>query len=342
MRHVNIPVFIPHLGCPNQCVFCNQKSISGVNNFCVDDVKNIIENALRTINYEAEVEIAFFGGSFTGIDRNLMISLLELAYSYIKSGKLSSIRCSTRPDYIDKEIVDILKKYHVTTVELGLQSVDDEVLETSKRGHIFEAERKACKLIVESGIGLVGQMMIGLPNSSIESEIKTAKFIISSGAVGARIYPTIVFKNTELFDMALEGKYNPLDLDDAIKRSAIILELFAEAKIDVIRIGLQSSENLLDRNHYFAGPNHPALGELVIGELFFNKIDRILSSSKIEKGQLISIFVPKGSLSKVIGQNKRNKLRLFAKYGKLEFIEIDELSEYEIMVRTKDGENKCI
>ena len=187
MRHVNIPVFIPHLGCPNQCVFCNQRKISGVKEFSIDEVKDIIDRALTTVSVDDEVEIAFFGGSFTGIERDTMISLLEIAHSYIELGRVKSIRCSTRPDYINEEVLSILKRYGVKTIELGLQSSSDKVLEITKRGHCFEAEEKSCAMIVENGFELVGQMMIGLPGSDLESEIRTARFIVSSGAGGARI-----------------------------------------------------------------------------------------------------------------------------------------------------------
>ena len=211
-KHVNIPIFIPHLGCPNQCVFCNQRTISGVEQFDIANVKKEIEDALSTVDSSQEAEIAFFGGSFTGIDRNLMISLLELAYGYVTDGKVKSVRCSTRPDYIDEEILDILKKYGVTTIELGLQSSSDEVLSVSKRGHTRADEARSCDLIVQRGFELVGQMMIGLPASTLESEMETARFIVEHGAVGARIYPTVVFYETELCQMAKRGDYSPISL----------------------------------------------------------------------------------------------------------------------------------
>ena len=168
-KHANIPIFIPHLGCPNQCVFCNQRSISGVDEFNPESVTDIIESALATIGEGVDVEIAFFGGSFTGIDRPLMIRLLEIANSYLVSGKISGIRCSTRPDYISREILDELKKYGMTVIELGLQSIDDSVLSLTKRGHTSDSAMRACKMIKERGFDLIGQMMIGLPDSTLES-----------------------------------------------------------------------------------------------------------------------------------------------------------------------------
>lgn len=338
MRHINIPIFIPHLGCPNQCVFCNQRNISGVENFCAENVSNIIEQALLTVPDKAEVEIAFFGGSFTGIDRTLMISLLEKAYRYIEDGRVSSIRCSTRPDYIDEEIIRILKQYGVKTVELGIQSSSDEVLKISKRGHNFEAEKKACDLIVKNGIKLIGQMMIGLPGSDPESEMETARFIIENRASGARIYPTVVFHNTELCQMTLEGKYSPLTVEEAIDRSTDVFDLFLENGVEVIRIGLQSNENLSDEKSYLAGPNHPALGELVIGESYYRKICKLLDEAKASDKQNIEVFVSPGCLSKAVGQNKKNKIRLEKKYGKIRFAEDTRLSGFQILVKQNDGE----
>ena len=342
MRHVNIPIFIPHLGCPNQCVFCNQRTISGVDEFSADSVIPIIEGALSTVSADDEVEIAFFGGSFTGIDRELMVELLRIAHGYISDGRVKSVRCSTRPDYINQEILDVLKKYGVKTIELGLQSTSEDVLEISKRGHNFEAERKSCELIVQNGFDLVGQMMIGLPLSDSEREIQTARFIVSVGAVGARIYPTVVFRETELCQMTLDGRYTPLSLDEAVTRSALALEIFLDAGVKVIRIGLQSSDNLIDDSSYVAGPNHSALGELVIGEVYYNKICKQLLDADASGDDNINILVAKGSLSKAIGQNKKNKLRLLNRYRNIVFLEVDDIPEYEVSVKINNGEIKCI
>ena len=342
MRHVNIPVFIPHLGCPNQCVFCNQREISGVQEFIAEDVIPIIDSALRTIEDDAEVEIAFFGGSFTGINPELMISLLKIANGYIERGLVRQVRCSTRPDYINEEILGILKKYGVKTIELGLQSSSDRVLEISKRGHNFEAEIKSCCMIVENGFDLVGQMMIGLPGADIESEIKTAEFIASVGAVGARIYPTVVFRDTELCSMMQQGVYLPLSLDDAIERSATVLDIFLKAGVEVIRIGLQASDNLSDPDSSIAGANHPALGELVIGEVYYKRICKLLSDSDVSENENITVLVSRGALSKAVGQNRKNKLRLMERYKNLRFAEADGIPTYGVQLHFKNGEMKCI
>ncbi len=341
-RHVNIPIFIPHLGCPNQCVFCNQRTISGVKEFDPEDVDRLISQALSTVEDDAEVEIAFFGGSFTGIDRELMIALLETAHSHVISGRVQSIRCSTRPDYITSEIVEILRKYGVKTVELGLQSTDNKILKATKRGHNFEAEINACKIIVDSGLELVGQMMIGLPESDLQSELETARFIIDSGAVGARIYPTVVFRDTELCCMMENGNYSPLSLDDAVERSARVLELFVNSGVKVIRIGLQASENLSSENSYVAGPNHSALGELTENQLYYNKISKKLSDMNLSGDEKIDILVSCGSMSKVVGQRKINKIRLAEKYKNISFAESDKISGYNILACINDGEHICI
>lgn len=333
-KHVNIPIFIPHLGCPNQCVFCNQRTISGVKSFDADSIVDIIESALPTIPDKTEAEIAFFGGSFTGIDRDLMQRLLEIAHTYVKDGRVCAVRCSTRPDYINLDILRELREYGVKVIELGLQSVDNLVLLKTKRGHTFSAEEEACRLIVQEGFTLIGQMMIGLPGASEQTELETADFIIRSGAHGARIYPTVVFRDTELCTMAKSGEYQPLSLDEAVRRSALVMSKFINAGVEVIRIGLCSSENLSSTDTYFAGPNHAAIGELVENEIFYNLACTEIEKQGIYNASQIHICVPVGFLSKVIGQKKKNKIRLQEKYSikNIGFSESAELSGYSIKI----------
>ena len=339
-KHINLPIFIPHLGCPNQCVFCNQRTISGVESFDISSVKQEIETALATADASQEVEIAFFGGSFTGIDREMMVSLLELAHGYIKEGKVSSIRCSTRPDYIDEEILDILERYGVKTIELGLQSSSDDVLLRTKRGHSSLDEARACDLIVKRGFSLVGQMMIGLPGSTLESELETARFIVEHGATGARIYPTVVFYDTELCQMAIDGVYTPIDLEDAVERSAKVLEVFLDAEVDVIRIGLCASENLTNDEKYYAGPNHPALGEMVENAVYYNKIVNRLDNNVSHDGKTLLVSVAKGCLSKAIGQRKSNivKLMLNFNFRDVKIKEDESLVPYELQIKERKME----
>ena len=336
-RHVNIPIFIPHLGCPNQCVFCNQRVISGKQSFNPEEVKSIIDNALSSLLPDCEVEIAFFGGSFTGIDFSLMKSLLEIANEYIKSGRVSSIRCSTRPDYVNDKILKTLWEYGVRTVELGLQSSNDGVLSLSKRGHTRECEIKACRAVKEYGFSLVGQMMVGLPGATLHDELETAKFIIDVGADAARIYPTVVFVDTELESMMKDGSYTPLTNTEAAERSAKVFSLFQNSNVKVIRIGLCASENLSSEDTYVAGPNHSAMGELVLGEYYYLKILKMLNKNEDYTHSVLNIYVPRGNISMAVGQNKRNKTRLMSEFGfkRIVFSECESLGGYELSCSTE-------
>ena len=339
-RHVNIPIFIPHLGCPNQCVFCNQRYISGVKEFDISTVRKTIDTVLCTVSSDTECEVAFFGGSFTGIDRTLMINLLEIAKDYLDHGLVSSVRCSTRPDYIDEDILRILKAYGVETIELGLQSSSDAVLYQCKRGHTLSDEKKACEAIKSHGFNLIGQMMIGLPSSSVYEEIETARFIASVGADGARIYPTVVFKDTPLASMTDKGNYVPLSEEEAIARSASVLKVFLEAGIPVIRIGLCESENLSADKTYKAGPNSPSLGEKIISRVY---LDNIINHIRINNlnYESIKITVAKGCISKVIGYKRSNTLALKSELGikSVKAIESDKLNGFNFIIeqeRTKE------
>lgn len=320
-KHKNIPVFIPHMGCPNMCVFCNQRSISGRTCFDRECVINEINTALDTIDPSCEVEIAYFGGSFTGIDRSLMIYLLDVAEEFVRRdddgrAKIVGIRMSTRPDYINDEILDILSHYTISAIELGLQSMDDEVLLASKRGHNAEMARRACELIKGRGYYLVGQMMIGLPSSDIEKEIYTAEKICDMGCDGARIYPTVVFYDTELAEMTELGEYAPLELDDAVKRAAATLKIFEDRGVDCIRIGLCASDNLSDKSRVLGGANHAAMGELVVGELYFDIMkDQIEKAARGKVFKAAEFEIPAGHTSKVLGQKGKNRERIKKIFG---------------------------
>ena len=340
MGHINIPVFIPHLGCPNQCIFCNQRYISGTVEFDESEVERKIEEVLSTVGQSEQVEIAFFGGSFTGIDRDLMIRLLDMAQKYVALGRVSGIRMSTRPDYINGEIISILKNYSVNCVELGIQSLNDDVLRYLKRGHSKRDTEKAIALLNANNIPFVGQMMIGLPRATEKDEIDCAKTICELGAVGARIYPTLVFKMTELEKITSEGQYAPLTVDEAVSRSANVLEIFSNYGVDCIRIGLCESENLHSDDTFVDGPNHPSIGEMVKSKLFLGKIERELSNHNYEK---IVICCPKGTTSQIIGNKKKNLKEIESKYGikYVKVIEIKELENYEIKIYEKE-DYECI
>ena len=340
-KHANIPIFIPHLGCPNDCVFCNQRSISGHMSFDESKVRDEIEEALFSIEKIGEIEhieIAFFGGSFTGIDRSLMIRLLETAYEYIKAGRADSIRVSTRPDYINEETLDILEKFGVVTIELGLQSMCDDVLLKSKRGHDSLCAEKACKMIKERGFCLIGQMMIGLPQSDVKKELETAEKICTLGADGARIYPTVIFYNTELCEMAKRGEYTPLSNEEAVMRSKEVIKLLDKNGVPCIRVGLCASENLSSEEEVYGGANHSAIGELSMGEVFYDKMCSLLDEICDEGEKNIVFFVPKGATSKAIGQKKRNVNRIKDKYfvkkhiKSVKILEKNELIGYNIEI----------
>ncbi|MBR4292339.1 MAG: radical SAM protein [Clostridia bacterium] len=332
-RHRNIPVFIPHLGCPHDCIFCNQRTISGSKKFDRSSVVTVIESVLETISPDDETEIAFFGGSFTGIDRGDMIYLLDTAQKYVDDGRVESIRLSTRPDYIDDEILDILSRYSVKTIELGIQSLSDEVLRVCERGHSAECAINACKMIKKAGFTLIGQMMVGLPSSNLEDERATAEAICRIGADGARIYPTVVLNSTALYKMASEGKYIPLSDEEAVNRTADLIEIFDRHGVPVIRIGLCASEELCDS--VGAGEFNEAIGDMAQSEVFYRRLCRELDIIKDDiSGKYITVFCPKGCTSKVSGHSKCNKNRIISKYRikNVKIIENDTISGYNIKI----------
>ena len=332
-HHINIPIFIPHVGCPNACVFCNQRSISGQLDFDAAEVDSKIAEALSTVGEQDECEIAFFGGSFTGIDRELMLYLLGVAQRYVDEGKAVGIRMSTRPDYITERVLEDLSHFSVKTIELGLQSLDDEVLVASGRGHDAACALRACRAVKEAGYELIGQMMIGLPHSSVESEIMTAKLIAEVGADGARVYPTVVFYDTELCAMAERGEYVPLSNEDAVLRTKEVLCVFADRDVPCIRVGLQASENLADAEKVYGGANHSAIGELAMGELYFDRICREIDRLDLS-GNTLTVYVARGCVSKAVGQKKKNKQRICQKYGfkSVKVLEKNQIIGYNIIL----------
>ncbi len=339
MKHINIPLFIPHLGCPNQCIFCNQKHISGNEAFDEKNVRNEILKVLSTISNE-ECEIAFFGGSFTGINRDLMIRLLDIAQEFVNQGKASGIRMSTRPDYISKEIIEILSKYTISCVELGIQTANNEVLKYLKRGHSVEDTKKAISLLNDACIKFVGQMMIGLPKSSPSDEIECAKLIAKSKACGARIYPTLVLKNTELADLYENKEYTPLSIDEAVDRSANVLKIFLKANIPCIRIGLCDSENLHSKNTFVAGPNSPSIGEMVKSKVYY---DLIVEKLKEMKSTIKNVIIecPMGKTSQIIGTKKKNiiKLKNLFNIKNIKVIENSNLDDFNVNVKEMEEDN---
>lgn len=296
MKKGNISLFIPHLGCPHKCSFCNQNTITGKQiQPSADDVRAAVETALKKKNYD--YEIAFFGGSFTAIDREYMLSLLKAAYDYVKDGRVNGIRISTRPDCIDEEVLDILKKYGVTSIELGAQSMDDEVLRANFRGHTAEDVENASRLIKSYGFELGLQMMMGLYLDTDEKAIETAKKLIALSPDTIRIYPTVVLKNTYLAKLYDDEIYKPQTVDDAANLCTKIVPMFEKAGIRVIRLGLHSSPEL--KKNMIAGAFHDSFGEIVKSRYMLNKILKYPPAD-------YEIVVNSKSVSQLKGQQKRN------------------------------------
>lgn len=315
-RHKNIPFFIPHSGCKNNCVFCSQTKITGFslpNDDIIEEAARLsatVDDALKYMD-GAEAQIGFFGGSFTGIEKDRMLLLLKTAYGYVKKGLVKGIRLSTRPDYIDNDILSTLQYYGVTDIELGLQSTNEAVLKAAGRGHGREVCFESARLIVERGFGLGGQMMVGLPLSTPLTELETAKDIVSMGASSARIYPTVVFKGTALYDMAVNGSYTPITNEAAAERSAACLRVFQNAGVDILRIGLHASEELAAAPF---GANHPAMGELVYSQLIYEDIVQALQGMETA-GKILKVYAPPCRISAVAGICGHNKQRLTDRYG---------------------------
>ena len=269
--HAIIPVFISHRGCPNDCVFCNQKRITARNgDVTVQDARRTIEEHLSTIenrNLET-VELAFFGGSFTGISMEEQRAFLALAKEYKDAGRIDKIHLSTRPDYINPEILENLKSYGADIIELGVQSFDEDVLRLSGRGHNADIVYKSSALIKEYGFTLGIQLMAGLPGDSLEKCIFSARETVRIAPEIARIYPTVVIKDTALHDMMLAGLYTPLSEEEAINRSKAMYEILDAAGINIIRVGLKSSDIMASETAF-----HPAFRQLVEGRIARERLE---------------------------------------------------------------------
>jgi len=310
-----IPIFVPHFGCKNDCTFCNQTKISGEQKKVrAKDVKNTIEEYLKSFKQEGnKVEVAFFGGSFTGIEEDYQKELLEAAYEYIKQGKVDSIRVSTRPDYINKDILKMLKKYKVKTIELGVQSTNNFILDKAKRGHTFEDVKKASKLIRFYGFTLGHQMMVGLEDSTALDEINTARDLIKLKPKIVRVYPVLVIKGTELERRYNEGIYEPLSVTQAVERCKEVTNLFNHKKVTVIRIGLQNTDEISDpssqKSEVVAGPYHPAFRQLVEGGLWYDAIVGKIKQYNM-KVKEVEIKANPDDINNIIGHKKENITKL--------------------------------
>lgn len=322
MKKGNISIFVPHLGCPQQCSFCNQKTITGKEKQpAPDDVRQAVETALKRKGFE--YEIAFFGGSFTAIDRDYMISLLKAANEYIKDGRIKGIRISTRPDFIDDEILSLLREYGVTSIELGAQSMDDEVLTANLRGHTSKDVENASELIKSYGFELGLQMMTGLYMDTDEKAVETAKKLIALKPETVRIYPTVVLKNTYLAELYEREEYKPQTVDDAAALCTVLLPLFERAKIRVIRLGLHASDDI--KRNMVAGAYHEAFGEIVESRIMLNKI------LENPPGNYEILVNPK-SVSKLKGNQKRNIYFLIEAGYNIKITQNDKVNVDEIKI----------
>lgn len=345
-RHINIPIFVPEVGCPHQCVFCNQSKITGNNETVSDgEAVDIIETYLSTADENTDVEIAFFGGSFTGICIDVQKRLLQLAYKYIDSGRVNGIRVSTRPDYISVEKLELLKTYRVTAIELGAQSLNNDVLRLTERGHSVEDVERASEMIKAFGFELGLQMMVGLPGDSRLGAIDTAKKIIDLGANTTRIYPCLVIRDTKLEQMYIDDRYSPLSIENAVGIVADIIPMFEKADVRILRVGLHASEGLTTNESLVAGPFHGSFRQLVDSEIWRRMIvaelackygvgELLVDNNGISLPQFkaVNIHCSSKEVNAAAGYNGLNRRYLEKLFGKVSFIKDDSLKGKEFYV----------
>lgn len=301
-----IPIFIPHLGCPHLCTFCNQKKISG--SLKAPDKKEILNlvDEYLDADFSKVYEIAFFGGTFTALSIEMQKYYLETAAKLKKEKKISKIRFSTRPDYISSEVLDLAKSYGVDIIELGLQSLDDKVLELAERGHKAIDTVNAANLVKKYGFTLGLQIMPGLMGDTQNSILSTVKKAANLAPEFVRIYPTVVIKGTKLEEYYLKGVFVPFTLNDMVKITAQAYGIFKEKGITIIRMGLQHSDNLTLEKDLIAGPYHPAFGELVFSEIYKNKMLSIIEEKNLQHSKKLKVIINPGELSKARGQKNNN------------------------------------
>ncbi|MDO9515177.1 MAG: radical SAM protein [Syntrophales bacterium] len=306
MRPLIIPIFVLHKGCPNRCVFCNERIAAGdySDRITGDTVRTVCDRHLGKDGRRFD-QIAFYGGNFTGMDRDYQIELLDAAKGYVDAGMVDSIRISTRPDYIDDERIDLITRYHVSTVEIGAQSMVDEVLSASGRGHSSKDVREAVRLLKRAGIKTGVHLMVGLPGDTREGFEYTVEEIIGLQPDTVRIHPTIVFKNTKLAEAYCKGTYLPLTLDNAVDLCKHALLRFQKAGIPVIRLGLHTTKEMETDNNIIAGPFHPAFRSLVEGALFLDMAKELLGSQDLKRQEVVFSVAPQ-DVSNLRGMKSRN------------------------------------
>lgn len=315
-----IPIFVPHLGCPNDCTFCNQRQISGQQKKVTpQDVREIIEYYLGHFKEkEATKEVAFFGGSFTGIDVKTQNELLEVAYDYVKQKKIDSIRISTRPDYIDRQTLKRLKKFKVKTIELGVQSTNDYILQKCRRGHTYKDVKRASRLIRLYGFRLGHQMMVGLPDSTRLDEMNTARDLVKLKPKVVRIYPVLVIKDTELEQEYLRGEYEPLTLRQAVEICKELSQFFEKKRVKVIRIGLQSTDTIMSSEKpgsvVVAGPYHENIRQLVSSSYYYDVMNEKIKKINT-KAKEIKITINPQIVNEIVGYKRENIEKIKENYN---------------------------
>lgn len=357
--HVIIPIFIPHLGCPNDCVFCNQKKITArVRPVSVEDMVDTVEKYLKTVSGRGieTVEIAFYGGSFTGIPMERQQEYLSAAKSYKDRGMIQKIHLSTRPDYIDDGILANLKCCGVDIIELGVQSFDGEVLRISNRGHSPEAVYTASRLIKEYGFELGLQLMIGLPGDTYEKSVRSAKEAVKIEPSIARLYPTVIIRDTELYEMYRRGDYKPLSLSETVRITKDMYQILTGAGIRVIRIGLKSTD-LIKENGEIAGGYHPAFRQLVESEIAKEQMETQLERMGTQLERMGTQLDPRpaspggvseigfhsssASFSNMVGNRKSNRIYFEKKYPHIRFtFHVDSnLPDHVYLLRIPDSQS---
>lgn len=310
MRQVIMPVFVPHMGCPHQCVFCDQFRITGQWQPPQREALAAMAEEWRVSSGQVP-ELAFYGGSFTAIEKATQEALLGAAAQLLAKGAISGIRLSTRPDALDDEVLARLRYHGVETVEIGVQSLDDEVLAASQRGHTAAQAISAITRVKAAGFRCGAQLMLALPADTPAKSLATCEKVISLAPDLARIYPTAVIRGTALAQQYASGVYTPWPMDDVIETAAAMLDRFEEAGIPVIRIGLQAEENL-SGGDVIAGAYHPALGERVKSRRFRQRMQACLRADETEP---VTFAVAPRLLSQAIGQHRENLAYLSAQCG---------------------------
>lgn len=340
-NHYIIPIFVSHEGCPHNCVFCNQNTITGSEDKVNSEfTRKTIEEYLETINNDkAVVEVSFFGGTFTAINIERQKELLAVAKEFKDKGQIDLIHLSTRPDYIDDEILANLKNYSVDVIELGVQSLDEEVLRKSGRGHSEEDVIKASSLIKQYGFTLGHQIMLGLPGDTFEKDIETTKKSIEMKPDIYRIYPALVIKDTPMEIMYRAGTYKPYNLYEAVEITKIVYSMLTANNIKVIRIGLQPTEEINSGKELIAGPFHPAFRELVEGSLYS---ELILQNIPENYNGILRIKINGRELSKLYADKKKffNDMKKQLKTVSIHVVQDNSVDRGEISLVLEEKEKK--